>query len=616
MLCRTKTHYARVLRRLNSPETTHVIIDVETSGLDWRNNYVVWYVITFGTGVADNFYLPIRHSNNNLCNHTPPSGTDWVDNTTTHDFEINLARILLQRGKSLRLVGHNLHFDLKFMAKHGVNPVNNVLECTMINAGLINEYRKSYSLDQCCVEAKVTSKLGEGLYQHMADLFGGKADRKQMANFWMLGGRDEVGIDYALGDGISTYELWEWQQDEIARQNLGKVHQLECRTMNSLHRMMMRGVKIDEDRLEQVGKIVQVKLDEAMQHLPPDLNTRSGTQMVKLFMDNNINNWPTTEKGNPSFPESWLLTTEIGRHVVVARKYRNLLNSFIDPMHRHLWKGRVYTEFNQSKSDQYGTVTGRLSSSRPNLQQVPKRNEELGRLFRSIFIPDEGMTWASVDYSQCEPRLLAHYSNCKVLVNGYSQTPSIDAHTAVAEAANIDRTSGKRLNQGLITGMGKSKLISELGVSTEEGNKIYDNYFDAMPEIKTIQRHAAKVMQDRGHVRSILGRHSRLQYFGNGGTNSYKAINRLLQCSNADIIKKAMADIDDYLGDSGGCNMLLNIHDSIDFQYDKFSKDKYEGCLDIMQDFGPNGSVELRVPMVVDQGIGINWAIASYGEER
>ncbi len=616
MLCRTKTHYSRVLRRLSSPETTHIVIDVETSGLDWRQNYVVGYVITFGTGDLDNFYLPIRHRSDNISNYNPPITDAWVDSYEIHDFEVQLARILKERGKSLRIIGHNLHFDLKFMAKHGINPVYNVLECTMINAGLIDEYRKSYSLDQCCIEAGVTAKLGDELYQYMSGVFGGAANRKQMANFWMLGGADKVGIDYALGDGTSTYELWEWQNKEIIRQDLQLVHELECRTMNSLHRMMMRGVKIDEKRLDEVSVIVQSRLDQAMKNLPTDLNTRSGAQMLKLFVDNNINDWPTTEKGNPSFPEWWLQTTEIGRHVVVARKYRNLLNSFIDPMRNHLWKGRVHTEFNQSKSDQYGTVTGRLSSSRPNLQQVPKRNEELGRLFRSIFIPDEGMIWASVDYSQCEPRLLAHYSNCKVLVEGYSQTPAIDAHTAVANAANIDRTSGKRLNQGLITGMGKSKLISELGVSAEEGNRIYDNYFDAMPEIKTIQRHAATVMQSRGYVRSILGRHARLQYFSNGGTNNYKAINRLLQCSNADIIKKSMADIDDFLGDSDDCHMLLNIHDSIDFQYKRLSEDKYNGCLDIMRDFGPNRSVDLRVSMEVDQGSGPNWAIASYGEEK
>ena len=592
-----------------------MVIDVETSGLDWRKNYVVGYVITFGTSDLDNFYLPIRHRSHNILDFSAPNSDNWVGNCENHDFENQLARILKQRGKELRIIGHNLHFDLKFMAKHGVNPVYNTLECTMINAGLIDEYRKSYSLDQCCIEANVVAKLGDELYEHMAGLFGGPADRKQMANFWKLHGNDKLGIEYALGDGISTYELWQWQNQEISRQDLQHVHLLECRTMNSLHRMMMRGVKIDEDRLDEVSDIVQSKLDQAMKSLPPDLNTRSGAQMLKLFMDQGITDWPTTDKGNPSFPEWWLQTTEIGRSVVVARKYRNLLNSFIDPMRQHLWKGRVHTEFNQSKSDQYGTVTGRLSSSRPNLQQVPKRNEELGRLFRSIFIPDEGMVWASVDYSQCEPRLLAHYSNCKVLVDGYSQTPAVDAHTAVAKAANIDRTSGKRLNQGLITGMGKNKLISELGVSAEEGNRIYDNYFDAMPEIKTIQRHAATVMQNRGYVRSILGRHARLQYFSNGGTNNYKAINRLLQCSNADIIKKSMADIDDYLGDSDDCHMLLNIHDSIDFQYHQSSEDKYHRCLDIMQDYGPNKSVNLRVAMEVDQGIGPNWAIASYGEE-
>ena len=592
-----------------------MVIDVETSGLDWRKNYVVGYVITFGTSDLDNFYLPIRHRSHNILDFSAPNSDNWVGNCENHDFENQLARILKQRGKELRIIGHNLHFDLKFMAKHGVNPVYNTLECTMINAGLIDEYRKSYSLDQCCIEANVVAKLGDELYEHMAGLFGGPADRKQMANFWKLHGNDKLGIEYALGDGISTYELWQWQNQEISRQDLQHVHLLECRTMNSLHRMMMRGVKIDEDRLDEVSDIVQSKLDQAMKSLPPDLNTRSGAQMLKLFMDQGITDWPTTDKGNPSFPEWWLQTTEIGRSVVVARKYRNLLNSFIDPMRQHLWKGRVHTEFNQSKSDQYGTVTGRLSSSRPNLQQVPKRNEELGRLFRSIFIPDEGMVWASVDYSQCEPRLLAHYSNCKVLVDGYSQTPAVDAHTAVAKAANIDRTSGKRLNQGLITGMGKNKLISELGVSAEEGNRIYDNYFDAMPEIKTIQRHAATVMQNRGYVRSILGRHARLQYFSNGGTNNYKAINRLLQCSNADIIKKSMADIDDYLGDSDDCHMLLNIHDSIDFQYHHSSEDKYHRCLDIMQDYGPNKSVNLRVAMEVDQGIGPNWAIASYGEE-
>ena len=623
MLCKSMEDCASLLRRLTSPETTEFVIDVETSGLDWRTNYSVGYVFTFGTNDGDNYYVPVRHSGNNVGGYIAPTTADYnqIAPLSVHQFEKEVAAILKERGKQLRIIGHNLHFDLRFMAKHGINPVSNTLECTMINAGLIDEYRNSYSLENCCIDAKVSAKLGGELYAHMASKFGGRPDRKQMASYWRLDGLDDLAVEYALADGISTYELWNWQRRQIDKQELNNIHDLECRTINPLHRMMMRGVKVDEDRLQQVKKIVEDRLDKAMDALPADLNTRAPSQMVKLFTDNGITDWPVTEKGNPSFAESWLLTTEIGRHVVVARKYRNLLDSFIAPMDTHIWKGRIHTEFNQSKSDQYGTVTGRLSSSRPNLQQVPKRNEELGRLFRSIFIPDDGMVWASVDYSQCEPRLLAHYSNCKVLVDGYLQVPAIDAHTAVAEAANIDRTSGKRLNQGLITGMGKPKLIQELGVSETEGNRIYNNYFNAMPEIKAIQKHAANVMQDRGFVRSILGRRARIQYFSNGGSNSYKAINRLLQCSNADIIKKAMADIDDHLSGEGQydpeeCEMLLNMHDSIDFQYakdDPYGPLLYRECLKIMTNFGPKRLVELRVPMDVDEGLGLNWADASYG---
>ena len=607
-----------VLRRLASPETTNVVIDVETSGLDWRRNYVVGYVITFDNDDASNYYVPVRHRNANVAGYRPAEGPVHLPHECeAHPFETKMAEVLKSRGKSLRLIGHNMHFDLKFMARHGVTPVHNTLECTMVNAGLIDEYRKSYSLDQCCLDAKVTTKLGGDLYHHLASVCGGAADRKQMGNYWRLDGDDALGVEYALGDGISTWELWEWQNSEIRRQDLTGVHELECRTINALHRMMMRGVKIDEERMAEVAGIVRSRLDEAAAKLPEGLNTRAPSQMKKLFTDHGHTDWPVTEKGNASFAEAWLLTTEIGRHVVAARKYRNLLDSFIAPMEQHIWQGRVHTEFNQSKSDEYGTVTGRLSSSRPNLQQVPKRNEELGRLFRSIFVPDEGMVWASVDYSQCEPRLLAHYSSCKVLVDGYSQVPAIDAHTAVAEAARIDRTSGKRLNQGLITGMGKAKLISELGVSEEEGNRIYDNYFKAMPEIKHIQKHAANVLRTRGYVVSLLGRRARLQRFSNGGSNDYKAINRLLQCSNADIIKKAMSDIDEYLGDSDECHMMLNIHDSLDFQYKKGSgEETYRHCIDLMNDFGPDKSVKMKVPMDVDEGIGPNWAIASYGEEK
>ena len=434
-----------------------------------------------------------------------------------------------------------------------------------------------------------------------------------MANYWRLDGQDDMGTEYAKGDGTSTYQLWEQQQKDLDDQDLRRVWSLENKVIRVLHRMVVRGVNIDEQRLVDVSKLVEQRLIEANESLPKDLNIRSGAQMKALFDKANITDYPITEKGNPSFTENYLLTNEIGKKIVAARKYGNLLNSFISPMNTHIFNGRIHTEFNQSRSDHFGTITGRLSSSRPNMQQVPKRNKELGQLFRSVFVPDEGMVWGSVDYSQCEPRLLAHYSKCKVLLSGYLSDPPIDAHTAVANAAGIDRDSGKRLNQGLLTGMGKAKLIVELGVSEAQGEKIWNDYFTNMPEIKVLQKTAANKMKSVGFVKSIMGRRARLDKRSNYDM-SYKAINRLLQCGNADIIKEAMVNIDNYLEANGDkVHMLLSIHDSIDFQFYEDDRQDFNTAIEIMQDFGPKKSIELQVPMVVDVGEGKNWSEASYG---
>ena len=483
----------------------------------------------------------------------------------------------------------------------------------MVNAGLLNEYRSSYSLLNCCLDEGVRPKEGKELYALLAAKFGGPATPSQMGNFWRLNGEDPLAVDYSKGDGISTWQLRSKQLDRLNEQNLMDIYRLECDVVRVLWRMMVRGVKVDKTRLDEVEHIINDRLVEANSALPDDLNLRSGPQIKSLFDKVGITDYPTTDKGNPSFAEKWLLTTDLGRKVVASRKYSNLKNSFIDPLRNMMWNGRIYTTFNQSKSDKFGTRTGRLSSNQPNMQQVPKRNEELGRLFRSVFIPDDDMIWGSADYSQCEPRLLADYAECKVLLDGYLSDPVIDAHQAVATAANIDRTSGKRLNQGLITGMGMATLIGELGVGAEEGKKIYDNYFAAMPEIKPFQIHAAAVMRSRGYVVSLLGRRARIDP-RTSKDMSYKAVNRLLQCGNADIIKKAMVDMDRLFEEDGdNVQMLLSIHDSMDSQFPETHRYVYEEGLRLMEDFGPDRSVKMMVPMSVDTGEGKDWAEASYG---
>jgi DNA polymerase-1 len=191
-------------------------------------------------------------------------------------------------------------------------------------------------------------------------------------------------------------------------------------------------------------------------------------------------------------------------------------------------------------------------------------------------------------------------------VDGYTKQPSVDAHTAVALAANIDRQSGKRLNQALLTGAGAKKAASMLGKPMDEAMAIVNQYFKSMPEIKVLQAEAANVLRVRGFVRSILGRRSRLQAPG----FEYKAVNRLLQCSNADMIKVSMVRIDEMCRSVGGIDMLNNVHDSLDIQYTPDRERAYRDALEIMCDFP-----EIRVPIEIEEDSGPDWGWASYGED-
>ena len=583
-----------IARRLDVAST--VVIDTETSGLDWRHDVVVGWVLTFSADPKDSFYLPIRHLGGG--------------NLNVNSVEGMIANKFNSR-RSLRVIGHNLGFDLMFSRRHGV-AYHGPLEDTMINSFLIDERQNSFSLDACCKFMKVQEKKGDALYAHLASKFGGQPVRTQMANFWKLAGDDPLAVDYAVGDGTSTWQLWEKQQSELDAQNLRDIWSVECRVIRVLHHMMWRGVKIDENRLEQVTKTVKRQLELAHSKLPKDFNEKAPSQLKEYFIRANTTNWPLTEKGNPSFPEEWLLTTEPGRNIVAARKLRHLDNSFLTPLKKHhLFKGRVHTTYNQTRGEEFGTVTGRLSSSNPNLQQVHKRNKELGALFRSIFVPDDGMKWGSADYSQIEPRLLAHYAQCKVLLNGYRADPPIDAHSAVAKAANIDRESGKRLNQALITGAGNRKAAMMLNRPMDEAMRIVGAYFASMPEIKKLQSRASNVLLTRGYIRSLGGRRARLD----DPRFAYRAVNRLLQCSNADILKRALADIGEYLmaqGDS--VHLLNNVHDALDYQFPDGQRQQYEHALKTMCEVaGPDKPYNMSVPLTIEVDEGDNWAEATWG---
>lgn len=636
-LCQSLESTNEIFNRLD--DASEFVYDSETDGLDQQRCNIVGHVFTFGPAPQDTYYVPVRHGGGgNIIEYSPDLGTNF--RIFDHPFEQRLKRIAEER-RNLRWIGHNLLFDNMMMWRHRINNVG-LMEDTQVNAALLNEFQNGYDLENCCLAAKTTPKKGEELYRHLANLFGGEPGRAQMGQFWRLAGNDPLGFDYAAGDGTSTWDLKDAQRVEIQRQELSNAWEMERAITRVVFRLKRRGIRIDQERLQQVIDEVDAKISKAREVVPDDFAPRSPIYMKKFFSDRGITQWPLTELGqkqlakgkpfydcNASFSEAWLKTHDIGQQILVIKKYEHLKNSFMIPLQtRHVWAdGRVHPTFHQSRADEFGTVTYRFSCSDPNLQQNHKRNKELGLLSRSYFVADDGEEWLDADLSQCEPRILTHYSRAKVLLAGYLSVPFVDSHTAVSIAAGFThdpydpecahckngRENGKRLNQTLITGGGLRRIQELLG--EEEGAKVYKDYFRALPEIKKLQKDASKRMTARGYVKALLGHRKRLE----SRDKAYKAVNALLQVGNAEIIKDSMVRIDQFLEETGDeVKMLNTVHDALSWSVPPTPEHRNIAleCLRIMTDFGPGRRVEMAVPMAADYAFGKTWAEATYAKNR
>lgn len=627
-----------VINRLKDRPNEPLCFDSETSGLDYKRNAIVGYVCAFGPAPTDSFYLPFRHHGvGNLGGQAGLDAADGWDRRTLARGEADLISGIQARTKLV--FGHNLSFDLKFMAQVGYKFDAELYEDTMLNATLLNEWQGKFGLEFCANKAGVQGKKSAEIVAYLRAKFPEiKDDYEAMGHFWRLSGDDPMAVEYATGDGTTTWQLRDWQREKLAEEELLRVHNVECRLIPRLAEMSLRGIRVDEERLADLSAHIDTRLEQLLSKFPrmgkdglEDFNVRS-SEHVQHFVGalHGRTDWPLTAKfKRPSFPEDWLSTHEPGQQIVEVRKLLTLKNTFLTPLRdTHLWNGRVHTTYWQLRGDQFGTVTGRLSSSDPNLQAIPKHDEAIGRIYRRIFIPDDGMTWAETDYQQCEPRLLADYSGCKVLVDDFCDNPHADAHLAVTIATNksiweslskderkIKRQTGKRVNQTLLTGGGANVLHNKykVGKDVAEAKQIMADYFAAMPEIKTLQKQAQARMSNRGFIRSLLGRRARL----NDPSKAFVGLNRLLQCGNADILKLKLVEMTEYLkAEKAPVQILNNNHDAYSFQFTEEGRAHLRHCLDIMVDFSPGQPIELGIPMAIDYTEGPDWGIATYGEEK
>ena len=392
--------------------------------------------------------------------------------------------------------------------------------------------------------------------------------------------------------------------------------------------MKFQGVRVDLDVAQKIKKNLSKKEKSLLQKIKKiagfDVEIWAAASIAKAFEKEKIP-YDRTELGAPSFTKNFLAThpADLPKLIVEAREVNKASTTFIDTILKHNHKGRIHAEINQIRSDQGGTVTGRFSYNNPNLQQVPARNKELGPLIRSIFIPEEGHKWGCFDYSQQEPRILVHFASkirlegTEGIVDAYKEG-SADFHQMIADMAGIERKQAKTINLGIMYGMGKNKLMAELGMMQEVAEKLLKNYHQKAPFVKMLSEAVMRRAEDSGKIRTIGGRICHFDLWVPHGYGiqkplsyadairehgpgmikrafTYKALNKLIQGSAADMTKKAMLAL--Y---QEGIIPHVQIHDELDISVS--SPAHAEKIIRIMEE-----AVQLQVPNKVDYESGTNW---------
>jgi DNA polymerase-1 len=522
------------------------------------------------------------------------------------------------------VVTWNGKFDSHFSLTQGIE-LGNKMQDGMIAAALLDENRFSYSLSNTAKTYNdIPHKKEDALYSHISSQFGCAPDRSSMANYHKLRGDDPIAVDYACYDTLVTLAVHGKQQLPLYEQRLEVVYDLENRLSHVLRKMERRGVCVDEARLEKLRTDVDQMSEEIQRTLPLTedclpMNTRSNKDLQNYFEMHNISDWeftsPTVRNpdGKPSFNKTFLAQSEPGNLLIQARAFEHFKSSFLEPIQQFIHGGKVYTNFNQTQGEfGSGTKTGRLSCTKPNMQQVSKRDEQLGRMFRSIFTASPGFTMVEFDYSQAEPRLFTHYSEETVLLEGYNKTPPVDMHSIAAEYMGITRGKAKGLNLALQYQMGQAKLAKQLGITPESAKEMYQRWRRTFPNVAKFTRAATEIAEQRGYVKTILGRRARFP----DPKWAYRAANRIVQGGSADILKYMMVKIDDYLVEKGledDVRMLLTIHDSILFEISDSLVGTMVPTLKAMLEDVQRPPFSLKVPFVAEYASGKDWAEVSYG---
>jgi len=598
----------------NLKDAKYIAIDLETKDPNLKvrgSGSIIGQGEIIGIAVAvDGWsgYYPIGHREGNLDKRIV---LEWIKEVCATD--------------SVK-VFHNAMYDVCWLRAYGIK-INGHIMDTMLMASLIDENRFSYTLNSIAYDYLREVKDEKAL-KDAAE----KAGVDAKSEMWKLPAMD-VGA-YAEKDAQLTLELFKMLSREIKKQQLEEIFDLESRLFPCLIDMKFKGVRVDVEKAHQLKKQLSTEEEKLIQEVKRETGIEpqiwAARSIAKVF-DKLSLPYETTEKtGAPSFTKNFLSKhpDKLIQKIAKAREINKAHTTFIDTILKHEHRGRIHADINPIRSDQGGTVTGRFSYSNPNLQQIPARNKDLGPMIRSLFLPEINHKWGCFDYSQQEPRLVVHYAastepicfddSVSNIVEKFKDD-SVDFHQTVADMANISRTQAKTINLGLFYGMGKAKLQAELGLQTKaEAENLFNQYHENVPFVRDLMTSTSRHAQLSGSIGTLLGRRCRFdkwepnqfgmhkamsfeeaeRTYGRGQIKramTYKALNKLIQGSAADMTKKAMLDLYEE-----GIIPHIQIHDELDISIK--SEEEAKKIIEIMEN-----AVTLAVPNKVDYESGDTW---------
>ncbi|SNV62344.1 DNA polymerase I [Haemophilus pittmaniae] len=569
-------------------------LDTETDNLDYMAANLVG--ISFALENGEAAYLPLQ--------------LDYLGAPKTLEKTTALALLKpILENPAIQKVGQNFKYDLTIFARNGID-VQGVAFDTMLESYVLNSTGR-HNMDD----------LAKRYLGHQTISFeeiAGKGKNQLTFNQIQL----EQATEYAAEDADVTMKLqqvlWEKLSKEPTLEKLFK--EMELPLLGVLSRMERRGVLIDSDALFLQSNEIANRLSELEEQAyvlaGQPFNLASTKQLQEILFDKlGLPIIQKTPKGAPSTNEEVLeelaFSHELPKVLVEHRGLSKLKSTYTDklPQMVNPQTGRVHTSYHQAV-----TATGRLSSSDPNLQNIPIRNEE-GRRIRQAFIAREGFTVVAADYSQIELRIMAHLSQDQGLINAFTQGKDIHRSTAAEifgvaldEVTSEQRRNAKAINFGLIYGMSAFGLSRQLGIGRADAQSYMDLYFKRYPGVQTFMHDIREKAKAQGYVETLFGRRLYLPDINSSNGMRRKAaervaINAPMQGTAADIIKRAMIQLDQKLQNDPDIAMIMQVHDELVFEVRSEKVAFYSELIKTQME----SAADLVVPLIVDVGQGTNW---------